>query len=72
MAKHESDELTELREKVRWLVALVFSAGVLLDRLGPVVFGPAYEPWSEVALASILGSILILLGSEGLTWLLKR
>lgn len=68
----DDDELRELREKLRWVVAVVLVIGIFLDRVAPAVLGDDYEPLSDLGLGSILAAILVLLGIESVAWLLKR
>jgi len=68
----DDDELRELREKLRWIVAVVLVAGIFLDRLAPVVLGDDYEPLSDLGMGSILAAVLVLLGIESVAWLLRR
>jgi uncharacterized membrane protein YdcZ (DUF606 family) len=69
---HDPDELKELRERVRWLVAGTLVAGIMLDRVGPAVLGERYTSLSDWALALVLAAVLVLLGIESVAWLLKR
>ena len=68
----DDDELRELREKLRWVIAAVLVGGLFLDRVAPVVLGPDYEPLSDIGLGSVLAAILVLLGIESVAWLLRR
>ena len=68
----DDDELRELREKLRWIVAVVLVFGIFLDRIAPVILGPEYEPLTDLGLGSILAAILVLLGIESVAWLLRR